>query len=411
MRKILIITPHFPSLDYYSERSQDPRTKFLLDYAESWVRQGHQVRVIHLPPRYPKIFNWFATFAGGRLILQTLQLSRFIQNLSAICGKTYSHDGIKIVRHPISKNIPHRAPPQRQIRRLASYFSDLAESENWQADVILADYLTPSLPIAIGLSPLLQASIFPIIHQTDLRYFLQSPQAHLPALGHCKAILFRSAPMVERFKKAGLANMHHDFVYSGLPDDIPAGLPRRNIKRLLYVGTLRKTKNIHEIFYALADLRKEHPEVELDLIGGGEYENALRSLVDELGLVDCVKFIGKIPHEEVFEYMRQADALVMVSRETFGMVYIEAMLQGCVVVAAKDEGIDGIVINNYNGYLTPLHDQQELTKTLRRILTLPPEETTLLSGRAIQTANEMRNDLLARNLLDRLYKYRDSSYA
>jgi|GEM_PF-2199342 len=403
-RSILIITPHFPSLDYYSERSQDPRTKFLLDYAESWIRQGHQVRVLHLPPRYPKVFNWFATFGVGRRILQALQLSRFIQNLSAISETTYSHRGIEIVRSPISKNIPHRPPPQRQIRRLANQFSDLAISKKWQADVILADYLTPSLPIATRLASLLKASSFPVIHQTDLRYFLQSPQTHLPALEQCKAVLFRSAPMVKRFRKAGMVNMHHDFVYSGLPDDLPAGVPRSAVRRILYVGTLRKTKNIHTILYALADLRSEYPEVELDLIGGGEYEDTLRSLVHELGLLDCVKFIGKVPHEEVFEHMQKADALVMVSRETFGMVYIEAMLQGCVVVAAKDEGIDGIVVDGYNGYLSPLDDQQELTITLRRILTSRSDEITLLSSRAIQTANEMRNDLLACSLLDRLNK-------
>lgn len=408
MSNILILTPLFPSPDYYAERSQDPRTKFLLDYAEAWTRQGHNVRVVHLPPLYPRIFNQVAAVCGTWPMLRTLHLSRFKQNLLAISPKSYSHAGIEIVRHPIAKFIPHRAIPAKRLCHVSSHFARLAKSENWQADFILADYLSPSLSVAIELSNLLKAEIFPIIHQTDLRYFIKSPQAHMHLFSKCTALLFRSASMVERFNNAGLVNNRHDFMYSGLPDGISTGLPRKHISRLLYVGTLRKSKNIHLILYALARLREKYPVTKLDIIGNGEYESILRSLVLELNLSECVTFHGKVPHEEVFEYMRHADALVMVSRESFGMVYIEAMSQGCIVVAAKGEGIDGIVTNNDNGFLVPLNDQQALINTLGTILALPEDEVERISTSAINTSCAMTNDSLASNLLARLNNYRKS---
>ena len=40
----------------------------------------------------------------------------------------------------------------------------------------------------------------------------------------------------------------------------------------------------------------------------------------------------------------------MISKnEAFGLVYLEAMLAGCIV--ASRNGIDGIIIDGYNGFL------------------------------------------------------------
>ena len=49
--------------------------------------------------------------------------------------------------------------------------------------------------------------------------------------------------------------------------------------------------------------------------------------------------------------MEESDVFAMVSSpETFGLVYIEAMAKGCVTIGSKGEGIDGVIVNNENGF-------------------------------------------------------------
>ena len=50
--------------------------------------------------------------------------------------------------------------------------------------------------------------------------------------------------------------------------------------------------------------------------------------------------------------MKNAQIFTLISdNETFGMVYIEAMLQGCLVIASKGGGFDGIIQDGINGFI------------------------------------------------------------
>jgi L-malate glycosyltransferase len=402
MPNLLIITPHFPSPDHYAERARDPRTKFLFDFAEAWTNQGCRVQVIHLPPRYPKIFNALATHTTGWPGIRRLRLNRFSQDPGAVAPADFVHAGIRILRQPIPKHMPHRDYGTRVLKDLTLKLVRGARRAGLKADLILADYLSPSLTVGIELGKTLNAPVFPVIHQTDLHYFCRHRERFLPALQYVPAILFRSSGMARRFSEEGVTDIPRLFLYSGIPDSLDLGSPRREIHRLLYAGTLRRTKNIHLTLHAIAELYQRHPTVMLDVVGSGEFEPELRQLTDQLGLAARIHFHGKCPREEVFEHMRRADALVMVSKESFGMAYIEAMSQGCVVVAAEGEGIDGIVRHGDNGLLVALDDQQALTRTLDGLLGYTPSEIDRISTRAIQTAAGMRNDTLAREMLERL---------
>ena len=71
-----------------------------------------------------------------------------------------------------------------------------------------------------------------------------------------------------------------------------------------------------------------------------------------LGLESCVYFEGEKAREQVLHLMEESDIFVLVSSpETFGLVYVEAMAKGCITIGSKGEGIDGVIVNNENGYL------------------------------------------------------------
>ncbi len=79
-----------------------------------------------------------------------------------------------------------------------------------------------------------------------------------------------------------------------------------------------------------------------------------------------VVFMGHLSHEEVLKKMSESDIFILPSvNETFGMVYLEAMAEGCITVCTKGDGIDGIIKDSENGFLTEVDKVEE---TIQRIL-------------------------------------------
>jgi glycosyltransferase involved in cell wall biosynthesis len=96
---------------------------------------------------------------------------------------------------------------------------------------------------------------------------------------------------------------------------------------------------------------------------------------------------GKVPRNEVLKRMGEAQVFTLISHgETYGMVYIEAMLQGCLTIASKGEGFDGIIQDGVNGFICNPGDQQDLERIYRRIANMTAEERNKIGQAAIDTA-------------------------
>ena len=109
--------------------------------------------------------------------------------------------------------------------------------------------------------------------------------------------------------------------------------------RLLYVGDASHNKNIGATLRA-AELLARRSSVQLTLVGGGRAEPRMRRWLEQY---DFVRHLGRIDdREELRSIYREHDIFVMPSfRETFGVVYLEALSQGLPVVHSRGQGIDG----------------------------------------------------------------------
>jgi len=398
--KILLITSYFPSFDI---QYNDPRTKFLYYYAAEWVKQGCEVLVLHSPPRYPRVFSQAIDLLEKRLGFKSFQLSRYRQNPEAIRVATYEVAGFQVIRTPIRKLIPHRDfLPWDMSRHRKDVLKRYKES-GFQADIVISDFLTPSAYIADDIRQCDGTPFYQVMHQIDFDY-LKSNSDLCKVLYQASGVLFRSYSHMQRLKQKGFVPAYEDYVFTGVPNDTQMGKPRTGVKKLLFAGSLRITKNIHIILKAIASSRGRSC-YELEIVGDGPYEESLKAMAVELGLQDQVVFSGRLPREKIFEKMRFADCLIMVSKETYGMVYIEAMSQGCIVIAAKKQGIDGIVVNGDNGFLVECGNVKGLTELLDRLLLLDSNKIKRISNNAIKTASEMTDGQLAQDLLRRLIEH------
>ncbi|WP_300279339.1 glycosyltransferase family 4 protein [Peptacetobacter sp.] len=119
---------------------------------------------------------------------------------------------------------------------------------------------------------------------------------------------------------------------------------------LIYAGRLEKVKNIDMIVNVVEELIKRGYDIKLDMIGKGKEENKIKKL-SEGKFKNIINLYDYMPKEELIKFYRKNDIFIMPSkRETFGLVYIEAITQGLPVIYTKNEGIYGYFEEGQVGY-------------------------------------------------------------
>lgn len=125
---------------------------------------------------------------------------------------------------------------------------------------------------------------------------------------------------------------------------------------LLHVGRLGKEKNMPFLLKSFAMVRREEPTTHLVLVGSGPLKEELQNLVSALKINQSVTFAGQFPFEQMPNVYAGADLFIFASlTETQGLVIGEAKAAGLPVVAVKAFGVQDMVKNGEDGFLTP-HD-------------------------------------------------------
>ena len=196
--------------------------------------------------------------------------------------------------------------------------------------------------------------------------------------------------------------------YSGVPDDFIRNADEKYNKndggktKILYVGGLVANKHITSIIQAISMLEKEYrSHISLEIVGSGPQGEELKELASTLLQDMEVLFTGRLPRNEVTIEMKNSNIFVMISEgETFGMVYLEAMLQGCIVIASKDGGFDGIIETGKNGFLCPPGDADSLAIILDEIIKMDETEKKRIGQEAINTAMNFSESEVAKKYLE-----------
>ena len=150
---------------------------------------------------------------------------------------------------------------------------------------------------------------------------------------------------------------------------------RGNPLRIVTACRLLKKKNVDCVLKALQPL-KEVLDWRYTIIGDGPEYGALQALSEELGLGGRTVMTGALPHDQVLTELAGAHILVQVSQEeTFGQVYLEGLANGLLVIGTRNDGIDGIIKHEENGFLVNARNHGELTRLLEKIVRDIPKES------------------------------------
>lgn len=138
--------------------------------------------------------------------------------------------------------------------------------------------------------------------------------------------------------------------------------PKRLEKKIVYLGTLMRVRQLDFLIRVLATVLKKHPTAKLYMVGKGEHpkdDELLHSEVARLGIENAVVFTGYLPMQEAWEYVRNADVCVSpyfptpILNSTSPTKLIEYMAMGKAVVG-NDHPEQSLVINESGaGYCSP----------------------------------------------------------
>lgn len=139
------------------------------------------------------------------------------------------------------------------------------------------------------------------------------------------------------------------------------------------VGRLHPQKGFTVLLESFRLVHEQLPNVILEIVGDGVLRENLQDQAKKLNIADKIRFMGRIPHQEIVQKLSQWDLFVISSMwEGFGIAIIEAMAMEKAVVATNVGGIIEVIDNGINGYLVP---PESPTALAQRIIELLSNET------------------------------------
>jgi glycosyltransferase involved in cell wall biosynthesis len=137
--------------------------------------------------------------------------------------------------------------------------------------------------------------------------------------------------------------------------------------KLLYVSRLENRKGTLALIQALPLLKQKTHNFHIDIIGsdrphapgGIKFQQYFKQNYDELS--NKVSFHGFVDDEELDRFYRQADLFVVPSvYESFGLIYVEAMMYGLPSIATTGGGIGEVITDGKDGFLTKINHSDEI---------------------------------------------------
>ena len=313
----------------------------VLNLKKELEERGHEVRVLTLSRDYHSYEE------DGVYYIKSVNLEKIYPNVRAV--------------------LPHRE----------AYIQELIQ---WNPDVVHSqcEFMTFSYAVKISRKcncPLLHT--YHTIYEDYLHYlpgtFFQYTKGAALEKKFSKAVLKKTQQVVAPTKK--VEELLKNYEVSEPISVIPTGIDlkrfqevlskeERNRRRealgisqdskvLVSIGRLAKEKNLEELLRFFAQMVREEGREKLTFLiaGDGPDRERLEGIAKTLQLQEKVIFTGMVTPEEVAQYYQLGDVFVCASNsETQGITYIEALASGRPALCRKDECLNQVITDGYNGF-------------------------------------------------------------
>ncbi len=259
-----------------------------------------------------------------------------------------------------------------------------------QPELVYAQWAYPDGWAAVQLGQSAGLPVVIKVHGSDVRlldHHSGRRQGTIEALRQADAVVAVSQELARRVIDLGVDAQRVYQIYNGVdsslfqPGEIAKARQRLGLSSqrpiLLFVGNLISVKGVDLLIESLAKLKELGDPFDCHLIGQGPLETWLKRQVRQLGLQDHVHFLGPKPLDQLPDWYRAADLLVLPSRsEGVPGVLLEASACGLPFVASRVGGVPEIA-HLGEGRLVPPEDTEALALAIADSLKAPKARRSL----------------------------------
>lgn len=397
MKNVLMVTPLYPL-----PSKENKCTHVCHFFTREWVKMGYNVMVIHAQPVHCWAWHLLVKFFGK-------QLNNIIGGGNYYARKIkktehYVMEGVPVYRVPIYNFIPRGRYPNSSVHGFVETVHKILNDEAFVPDIIVG-HMT-SIELIPEINKAYHSKTCMVAHGSLNKLKERYPNWK-ELIDSYSAWGFRALPIRKRFEEQYIAPENTFYCYSGIPEKY---LVEKNkhvfekpLSKFLYIGELIARKYPVALLEALPSVCEG--DYLIKFVGDGLERERLEKKIRENNLSFHVKLEGRVQRDLVTQYLDDAECFIMISRrEAYGLVYLEAMARGCITIASRNEGFDGIIKDGVNGFLCEAGNAEELTSIIRRINQLTPNERMAISENGIATARRMTDILMAKEYIENLEK-------
>lgn len=185
----------------------------------------------------------------------------------------------------------------------------------------------------------------------------------------------------------------------------PISIENNEGKIVLSVGAFKRRKGYHVSIPAMAEVKKEYPDIKYYIVGGRPPKTYL-DLIEKHQLEKNVKFFENIPDEKLIKLYYHADVFLLTpvivndnNFEGFGLVYLEAGACGKPVIGTFGCGAEDAIVSGVTGLLVP---QENIKKTAEAVLKLldNPELALKMGENGRKKAQQMNWNNITKKYLE-----------
>ena len=159
-------------------------------------------------------------------------------------------------------------------------------------------------------------------------------------------------------------------LHNGINTDLPSFNISKNLKQVIFTGTLVEKKGIFQLARAWNIVHQAEPDAQLLVLGKGDKQKVIACL--DADTVSTVDFSGHVPKEELYKKLSASTIAIFPSyAEAFALAPLEAMACGTTVVNSNRTSGRELVDHEINGLLIDPDNIDQIATSIIYLLRNP----------------------------------------
>lgn len=250
------------------------------------------------------------------------------------------------------------------------FFNTLHTDKYIGYDVIHAHYIMPDGIIAKKISEKNNLKYIITVRQGDINR-LSGISKNGSYFNKYRSVIANAAGVISPSKSIHDAVLKYFNINSTI---IPHGIDKNIIKipkegigetvNVVVCSQLIEQKNVDWVINVIMKLIAKNHSIKLNVVGDGPLKNKLIKMANGQ---ENITFHGWQSRDYVYKELQKNDIFIMPSdNETFGMAYLEAVANGCLIIGRKNTGVDGFFKHGETAFF--VSSQQDLYEQILYLL-------------------------------------------